>query len=51
MIGFLRNFIVVVKQSMNDFKYNYKHVKAHSKENNEIHYCPRKTVNNSLKAQ
>lgn len=38
MIGFLRNFIVVVKQSMNDFKYNYKHVKAHSKENNEIKF-------------
>lgn len=36
MIGFLRNFIVVVKQSMNDYKYNYKHVKAHSKETDEI---------------
>lgn len=38
MIGFLRNFIVVVRQSMNDFKYNYKHVKAHSKETDEIKF-------------
>lgn len=38
MIGYLRNLIVAVKQSMNDFKYNYKHIMAHSQETDEIKF-------------
>ena len=38
MIGLLRNFIVVVRQSIIDFRYNYKHIMAHSKETDEINF-------------
>lgn len=38
MRTFLRYLIVVVKQSMNDFKNNYKHIMAHSKETDEIKF-------------
>ena len=38
MIGYLRKLIVVAKQSINDFKYNYKHIMAHSKETDEIKF-------------
>ena len=38
MIGFLNRLCAVVKQSMADLKYNYKHIKAHSKESDEIKF-------------
>ncbi len=38
MMAFLRNFATVVKQSINDFLYNYKHMASHSKETDEIKF-------------
>ena len=38
MIGLLKKMIVVIKQSMIDFKYNYKHMKVHSIETDEIKF-------------
>lgn len=38
MIGLLKKIFVVIKQSMIDFNYNYKHMKAHSIATDEINF-------------